>query len=98
MNAGREPVSHSSGGGSVAKPPIPPDSPSPPSPPGPSRQSGGRDPLLSLRSAVILGGSALISACAGVLAYLVAASVPAAFLAAGPAFAGSVALLNAIIS
>jgi len=94
VNAGEEQASRHSYSSGTSEPPNPTG---PVSEQGPSRQSGGSGPLLSLRSAVILGESALIAACAGELAYLMAASLPAAFLAAGPTFAGSVTLLNAII-
>ena len=92
VNAGQKPVSHRSRGGS-SEPPVTPD---PPGQPDPFRRAGG--PLLNLRSAVILGAAVLVSAVAGILTYLLAHSLPAAFLAAGPAFVGSVALFNAIIA
>lgn len=63
-----------------------------------SGEPPGPGPLLSLRSAFILGAALLASACSGLLTYLTARSVPGAFLAAGSAFVGAVALLNGIIS
>jgi hypothetical protein len=54
-------------------------------------------PLLTLRSAVILGAAILAGLAAWTLTWLATASIPAAFLAVGPACAGSVTLLNAII-
>ena len=53
--------------------------------------------LLTLRSAFILTAALAVSATAGVLSYLASASLPAAFLAAGPACAAVITLLNAVI-
>ena len=72
----------------------------------PDSEISGREPdgpgLLSARSAVILGGSCIIAAIAGVLAYLMLGSFPAdlagAALAAGTAFAGAVRLLMVIVA
>lgn len=55
------------------------------------------EPLLTLRAAFILSAALLVSSTAGVLTYFVSASLPEAFLAAGPTCAGVVTLLNAII-
>jgi hypothetical protein len=57
----------------------------------------GPGPLLTLRSAVILGAGLLAGIATGTLTWLATASLPAALLAVGPAGAGSVTLLNAII-
>ena len=64
--------------------------PAAPSPDGPR-------PLLTLRSAVILGAALLAGLAAGTLTWLATASLPAALLAVGPAGAGCVTVLNAII-
>jgi hypothetical protein len=53
--------------------------------------------LLTLRAAFILTAALLVSSVAGVLTYFVSASLPEAFLAAGPTCAGVVSLLNAIV-
>jgi len=57
----------------------------------------GPGPLLTLRSAVILGGGLLAGVATGTLTWLATASLPVALLAVGPAGAGSITLLNAII-
>jgi hypothetical protein len=54
-------------------------------------------PLLTLRAAFILTVAASIAAAAGTLTYLATGSPPVAVLAAGPWFAGAIALLNTII-
>lgn len=94
-NGRQEPVSHSSPNGGHDEPPVPPD---PVGQHDRGRQAGGPGPLLSLRSAVILGASVLVSGCAGILTYLLVGSIPAAVLAAAPAFGGAVSLFNGIIS
>jgi hypothetical protein len=58
---------------------------------------GDRGPLLTLRAAFILGASACVALVAGLLTYLATRSMPAAFLAAGPGFAGAITMLNAIV-
>jgi hypothetical protein len=58
---------------------------------------GGRVPLLSLRSAFILTVALLASTVTGALTFLMSASLPGAFLAAGPACVTVIMLLNAII-
>jgi hypothetical protein len=55
------------------------------------------EPLLTLRAAFILTAAVLVSSVAGILTYFVSASLPEAFLAAGPTCAGVVTLLNAIV-
>lgn len=62
-----------------------------------ARPPDGPGPLLTLRSAVILGAALLAGLAAGTLTWLATASLPDAFLALGPACAGSVTVLNAII-
>jgi len=57
----------------------------------------GPGPLLTLRSAVILGAALIAGLATGTLTWLATASLPAALLAVGPACAGAVMLLNAII-
>jgi hypothetical protein len=54
-------------------------------------------PLLTLRAAFILLVALLVSSATGVLTYLATASLPGAFLAAGPACAATITLLNALI-
>ena len=66
--------------------------------PGPCRPFSGRSAgQLTLRSAVILGAALLAGFAAGTLTWLATASLPAALLAVGPAGAGCVTVLNAII-
>jgi hypothetical protein len=62
-----------------------------------AKVGNGPEPLLSLRSAVILGASVIVAIAAGVLAYLASHSPPGAFLAAGSACAGSLTILNTLI-
>jgi hypothetical protein len=71
----------------------------------PSEGNSGRDrdsPLLSARSAAILGTSLLVAVIAGVLAYLTLGRFPAdlagAILAAATAFAGAIRLLMLIVA
>jgi hypothetical protein len=52
--------------------------------------------LLGLSPAFILLLALLASGITGVLTYLVSASAPGAILAAGPAYAAAIALLNSI--
>jgi len=54
--------------------------------------------LLTLRAAFILVTASIASTMSATLTYLATASLPAAFLAAGPSFAAAVPLLNSIIS
>lgn len=56
-----------------------------------------RDTLLTLRAAFILAAALIVAAAAGVLTYLMTGSAPGAVLAAGPAVAAAIALLNGII-
>lgn len=63
----------------------------------PECRAGSPRPLLTLRAAFILLVALLTAGAAGVLTYLASASLPAAFLAAGPACAAAITLLNAII-
>jgi hypothetical protein len=58
---------------------------------------GSPEPLLTLRATVILMASLIISGITGILTYLESASLPEACLAAGPACAAAVMLLNVII-
>jgi hypothetical protein len=62
-----------------------------------ARPPDGPGPLLTLRSAVILGAGFLAGLATGTLTWLATDSLAAALLALGPACAGSVTLLNAII-
>jgi hypothetical protein len=66
---------------------------------GPERDGRG---LLTPRAAGILGASFVIALCAGVLTYLAIGNMPAraagAVIAAGAAFAGTVRLLDSIIT
>jgi hypothetical protein len=62
-----------------------------------ARPPDGPGPLLTLRSAVILGASILVGVATATLTWLATASLSAALLAVVPACAGSVTLLNAII-
>jgi hypothetical protein len=55
------------------------------------------EPLLTLRAAVILMAAMIASGVTGILTYLASASLPEAYLAAGPACAAVITLLNAII-
>jgi hypothetical protein len=55
------------------------------------------EPLLTLRAAVILMAAMIASGTTGILTYLASASLPEACLAAGPACAAVITLLNAII-
>jgi hypothetical protein len=57
----------------------------------------GTRPLLTVRSAFILAAALAASAAAGVLSYLAAASLPAAFLAAGSACTAVITLLNVVV-
>jgi len=56
-----------------------------------------RDTLLTLRAAFILTAALTVAAAAGVLTYLMTGSAPGAVLAAGPAIAAAIALLNGIV-
>ena len=66
------------------------------------RQTPDINKMLSGRWAGIIGASFFIALCAGGLAYLAAgrsaASVPAAVLASGVAFAGALNFLNSLIA
>ena len=55
------------------------------------------DPLLTLRAAFILVTAVVVAAAAGVLTYLMTGSAPEATLAAGPAIAAAIVLLNGIV-
>jgi hypothetical protein len=55
-------------------------------------------PMLTLRAAVILMAALLTATASGLLTFLATASLPEAFLAAGPPSAAAIALLNAIIA
>lgn len=55
-------------------------------------------PLLTIRSALVLGLSLIFGTVAGVLTYSATSSVPGAILGAGAATAGAIGLLNQIIS
>jgi hypothetical protein len=55
------------------------------------------EPLLTLRATVILMAALIVSGVTGILTYLASASLPVACLAAGPACAAAITLLNAII-
>jgi uncharacterized protein YycO len=50
-----------------------------------------------LRAAFILTAAVIVAAAAGVLTYLMTGSAPGAVLAAGPAIAAAITLLNAIV-
>jgi hypothetical protein len=50
-----------------------------------------------LRAAFIFAAALVIAAAAGTLTYLATGRPPVAVLTAGPAFAGTIALLNTII-
>lgn len=65
-----------------------------PVPPGPAA----RRALLSVREALILSGGFLIGLAAGVLTYLGLHNLALAVLAAGPAFAGAIKFLDAVIA
>ncbi|WP_326823112.1 hypothetical protein [Streptosporangium sp. NBC_01756] len=54
--------------------------------------------LLTIRSALVLGLSLIFGTAAGVLTYSVTGSVAGAILGAGAATAGTIGLLNQIIS
>jgi hypothetical protein len=58
---------------------------------------GKPEPLLTLRAAVILMAALLVSGMTGILTYFASASLPEAYLAAGPACVAVITLLNAII-
>ncbi|MCV7080123.1 hypothetical protein [Mycolicibacterium insubricum] len=55
------------------------------------------DPLIPLRTAVVLLASLLIAAIAGRLTYLTSHDIPKALLAAGAAFGGGAVCLNTLI-
>jgi hypothetical protein len=55
-------------------------------------------PLLTLRAAVILMASLLAATASALLTFFATGSLPEAFLAAGPAGAAVITLLNAIIA
>jgi hypothetical protein len=56
-----------------------------------------RDALLTLRAAFILLAAVIVAAAVGVLTYLMTGSGPGAVLAAGPAIAAAILLLNGIV-
>lgn len=63
-----------------------------------SKPDPDKQPLLPLRSAVVLLFAMLIAAAAGGLTYLSASNVAAAVIAGGTAFAGAVIWLDKIIA
>lgn len=60
--------------------------------------SASRQPLLTVREALILSAGLAIGVAAGVLTYFAVHNLALAVLAGGPAFAGAIKFLDAVIA